>query len=1054
MKLKRYCLFTFVFLFSVNSFAVQRGKSLKSQTPANQSTNANLVNNATISNISSNLLKFVNKVGINPKSAKLYSANSSLAAAASTSIYQKLSLPQSTALDNKSISKIVIDNTFGTPRLIDVKQSVQKGVTVQSNGVPAVLAMNFIINNKSLLKISDPVNEFSLVSSKSDNFGVTHIRYAQIFHGLEVWGKDLYIHLNNQSSVLSLTGRYAPTPVQITDLNEKINSSLAINGAINDLQKHITINNLSDQLSKLLNYSGPTAKKIIWYDKNQQPHLAWHVEVRSGLSQDWYYFIDANNGAILNSYNNVCYDGASSATATDLNGVSRTFGTYQASGTYYMLDASQPMFNSTQSKIPDNPVGAIMCLDLKNNDLSSSSQYYYVSSTNNQWSDESSVSANYNAITTYQYYLNTYGRKSIDDKGMTIFSIIHATENGTSMANAFWSGTVMCYGDGGSYFKPLAGGLDVGSHEMTHGVTQNTSNLEYQDQSGALNESMSDVFGKLVDTTNWQLGLTIVKDLQVFPSGALRDMSDPHNGGSSGDQCWQPATLSEYVSTTDDNGGVHVNSGIPNHAFFYVASYIGRASAGKIWYLAETSYLTRTSQFVDERIATEKAATELFGASSNELTAVQKAWDNVGVTETTPTPTPTPTQLNGANWVLAVNTASSDPNSLYMAKTTITTNSDLIPLSQTTIHNRPAVTDTSGFILFVDGSYNLRAIYASPTSPQETLIDTSGIWGSVAIGPGLSSFAITTHYIDTTIYYFDLNNSANSKQFKIRTPSYDGSNTSTALYADEMSFDPTGQYLLFDSYNYLKGVTGEITYWTINLLDIQSGNMQTVFPAQSEGIDIGNPSFSKTSQTRFTFDYMNTITGKNSVMAADFNTGNVAVVDSATSYAIGYPSYSGDDKTIVYHTLASINSVVHDAVQQMPLQSDFITGSGTPISYIADATYPVWFVIGSRTTTGVKTEPVIVPKTTLLEQNYPNPFNPTTVINWQLSKGSDVLLKVYDILGNEIGTLVNEFQNAGQHSITFNPQLITGGKHLTSGIYFYQLKAGNYLQTRKMVLLK
>jgi hypothetical protein len=188
-------------------------------------------------------------------------------------------------------------------------------------------------------------------------------------------------------------------------------------------------------------------------------------------------------------------------------------------------------------------------------------------------------------------------------------------------------------------------------------------------------------------------------------------------------------------------------------------------------------------------------------------------------------------------------------------------------------------------------------------------------------------------------------------------------------------------------------------------------------------------------------------------MAADFNTGTVAVVDSLT-YAVGYPSYSGDDKTIVYHSNVVYNSVIHDAVQQMPLESDYITGSGTAQSYILDATYPVWFVIGSRSTTDVKSEPASVPKSTLLEQNYPNPFNPTTVISWQLAKSSDVSLRVYDILGNEIATLVNGFQNAGSHTITFNPMLLTNGKHLTSGIYFYRLKAGNYLQTKKMILLK
>jgi Zn-dependent metalloprotease len=1054
MKLNRYYFSLFVLLLTIYSFAAQTGKKLKTPLPANQTANSTIVNSTTYSNITTKLLNFINKVGISPKSAKLYPANSNAVASIITNNSRSAYVPLSLNSNNKSLSKIVLDRDFGTPRLIDVKPSGQNVSNVQSNRVPEVEAMNFLINNKSLLKISDPSSEFSILNSKKDDYGITHIRYAQIYRGLEVWGKDIYIHLNNQANVLSLTGRYAPTPIQIRDIKGRINATAAINGAVNELSRYGTIISLSDQIGKLLNYAGPVAKKVIWYDKTQQPHLAWHIEVRSGLSRDWYYFIDANSGTILNSYNNVCYDGATTGSGKDLNGVTRTFGTYSVSGTYYMLDAAEQMFNSAQSQIPNSPVGGIMCLDLKNTDLSSSSQYYFVSSTNDQWTDPSSVSANYNAITTYQYYKTIHNRNSIDDKGMTIFSIIHATENSQSMANAFWSGQVMCYGDGGSIFKPLAGGLDVGAHEMTHGVTQNTSNLEYQDQSGALNESMSDVFGKLVDTTTWQIGPTIIQDLQTFPSGALRDMRDPHNGGSSDqDPCWQPATLNEYVTTTSDNGGVHVNSGIPNHAFYYVASYIGRSSAGKIWYLAETSYLTHTSQFVDERIATEKAAKELFGDPSNELTAVQKAWDNVGVFESAPTPTPPPSQLTGQNWILAVNTGLSDPNSLYMSKPIVNSSADYSALSQTPFHNRPAVTDTSGFILFIDASYNLRAIYANPQSPQEEVLDNHGIWGSVAIGPGLSSFAITTHYIDTTIYYFDLNDTSNNKAVKIRTPAYDAENAATSLYADEMSFDPTGRFLLFDSYNLMRGVSGEIAFWTINLLDVHSGSIETVFPAQPEGIDVGNPSFSKTTQTRFTFDFHNTLTNRFAVMAADFNTGTVAIVDSTTTFDIGYPTYSGDDRTIAYHTKTVQNGFLQDAIQQMPLQSDFITGSGAPKQYLVDATYPVWFVIGNRITTDVKPEPTSLPKITLLEQNYPNPFNPTTMISWQLAKSTNVSLKVYDILGNEITTLVDGFQNAGLHSITFNPAA-SGGKHLTSGIYFYQLKAGSYMQTRKMILLK
>ena len=1047
MKKLRYIIFilsTFIFL---NSFAAQQNsKNIKKAILL--ATNQSLVSsNQSYSNISARLKSFMNKLGLTPSTTKLYSANKAIANVLSAKFRGKITLPSPTILNSKDISRVLLDNKSGTPRLIDVNTPPdQKGKSIQSTENAPTLAMSFMIANKGLLKISNPENEFKLESVKKDALGMTHIRYEQVYKGLEVWGKEVYVHFDNHGNISSLTGRFAKTPASIQDISGKVSSSNALAIAENELKSRINISGFSNQIQNLLHYHGPSARQIIWYDKLQIPHLAWFVEVRTGLSQDWYYFVDAQNGSILNSYNNVCFDGATTGSGIDLNGVNRTFGTYQVGTNYFMLDASEAMFNAAQSQIPNNSVGAIECLDLQNNDLSSSSQVYYVTSTNNQWNDPASVSANYNAITTYNYYRTIQNRNSIDDSGMTIYSVIHVTQNGQPMENAFWNGMVMCYGDGGTLFKPLAGGLDVAAHEMTHGVTQHTSNLEYQDQSGALNESMSDVFGKLVDTSSWQIGPSIVKDLQTFPSGALRDMSNPHNGGNPGDPCWQPDNMSEYVNTTQDNGGVHVNSGIPNYAFYFVASTIGRASAGKIWYRAETTYLTHSSQFLDARIATEKAATDLFGSTSNELNAVKSAWDKVGIFEGTPPPPAAPTQVVGQNWILAVNTDyNADPNSIYMAKTQINTNADFSALTQTRVLNKPAVSDTSGLILFIDQNNDLRALYANPIDPQETIIDSSGYWREVAVGPGLSSFTLLSKYIDTTIYYFDLNANT-SKAFKIVTPSYDVADTKTALYADAMSFDPTGQYLLFDTFNQIIGAAGDtLSYWNINMLDVKTGFMQSVFPPQSKGVNIGDPSFSKTSQTRFTFDYWNTNSNTFEVLAADFNTGNSAVVASTTS--LGYPSYSGDDKTIVYHNNQIISSVDHDVIQQMPLQSDFITGTGTPISYLQDATFPVWFVIGSRIT-DVKIEHSPIPQTISLEQNYPNPFNPSTIISYSIPKPSLVTIKVYDVLGREVKTLVNEQKNPGNYKISFN------AANLASGVYFYQLRSSDYTSIKKMILLK
>jgi hypothetical protein len=381
-----------------------------------------------------------------------------------------------------------------------------------------------------------------------------------------------------------------------------------------------------------------------------------------------------------------------------------------------------------------------------------------------------------------------------------------------------------------------------------------------------------------------------------------------------------------------------------------------------------------------------------------------------------------------------------------MAKNEIQSESDFFPISRTPVLNKPAVSDGSGLIIFVDIDNNLRMLQANPNNPSETILDSSGVWWGAAIGPGLTSLALTSKYADTTIYYFDLVNEV-STAFKIATKSYDAADVRTALYADALSFDPTGQYLLFDSYNEIKNASGgKLSFWTINNLAINTGKMESVFPPLPEGINVGNPSFSKTSQTRFTFDYWDENKAEDYVMAADFNTGKSGIVAGPLS-VIGYPSYSGDDKIIAFHATESYQGTTHDAVNKMTLKDNMIEGTGTPQGYVVDATYPSWFVIGTRTT-GTKDKPGYIPASFILSQNYPNPFNPTTAINYAIPKSSFVTIKVYDILGNEVAALVSGMKASGNYKVEFN------ASKLSSGVYFYRIQAGSFVKTKKLILLK
>ena len=243
---------------------------------------------------------------------------------------------------------------------------------------------------------------------------------------------------------------------------------------------------------------------------------------------------------------------------------------------------------------------------------------------------------------TFALYSEVYGRDSIDGKGLPLDGTVHY---GTLYDNAFWNGERMVFGDGdGQVFGRFTSSYTVIGHELTHGVTQYTAGLVYRDQPGALNESISDVFGSLVEqyakkqtaaTASWLIGAGLfTKNVKGV---ALRSMKapgtaydDPQLGKDP-----QPADFAHYVHTTDDEGGVHLNSGIPNRAFYLVAHRLGGHAwekAGRIWYDTLLSGLKPTTDFAGFAAATVAAAAKRYGGSSAEVAAVRAGWSGVGVT--------------------------------------------------------------------------------------------------------------------------------------------------------------------------------------------------------------------------------------------------------------------------------------------------------------------------------------------------------------------------------------------------------------------------------------
>ncbi|WP_241986599.1 M4 family metallopeptidase [Cryobacterium psychrophilum] len=242
---------------------------------------------------------------------------------------------------------------------------------------------------------------------------------------------------------------------------------------------------------------------------------------------------------------------------------------------------------------------------------------------------------------TASFFRDVFGRRSLDNAGMELISSVHY---GVAFDNAFWDGSQMVYGDGSDRIFQIGGltrAIDVIAHELTHGVTEFTAGLVYSKQPGALNESFSDVFGSLVKQyglkqtaaeADWLIGQGVL----VTTLGlALRSMKNPGTAFA-GDH--QPRHMDQYRDLPDDNnpandnGGVHINSGIPNHAFYLAAIGLGGSAwekAGKIWYNALTTKLGAYTQFAEAAQFTIDAAGELFGAQEQAI--VRAAWVEVGV---------------------------------------------------------------------------------------------------------------------------------------------------------------------------------------------------------------------------------------------------------------------------------------------------------------------------------------------------------------------------------------------------------------------------------------
>ncbi|GHF42979.1 hypothetical protein GCM10018790_21080 [Kitasatospora xanthocidica] len=518
-------------------------------------------------------------------------------------------LAASTALLVTGIPVIAQAATPDAPTAVATQQASRAALIASANQQTSSIAQALNLSGQEKLVTKDVVQDAN---------GSRHLRYERTYAGLPVLGGDLIVHQDANGATKSVTKASEANLAGV-----ETTPALAAPKA---------------QAAALAAEEGSavdTAPRLVVWAADGTPKLAWETVVAGresdGTPSKLHVVTDAKTGDVLSKADGIK---RGSGTGVFVGNVPLT--TTQSGSTFSLKDASRGGQNTTDMKNGTTGNGTL---------FSKSSDTWGNGQASNR--ESAAVDAQFGAAATWDFYKNTFGRNGIRNDGVGAMSRVHYD---TGYVNAFWDDGCFCmtYGDGSGDTHPLTE-LDVAGHEMSHGVTSATANLNYSGESGGLNEATSDIFGNMVefyanlpaDNPDYLVGELIDINGNGTP---LRYMDKPSKDGTSADS-WYSGV---------GNLDVHYSSGVANHFFYLLAegsgakvingvSYnsptvnnitvtgIGRDKAAQVWYKALTAHMTSTTDYAKARTATLDAATDLYGANSAEYNAVATAWAAVNV---------------------------------------------------------------------------------------------------------------------------------------------------------------------------------------------------------------------------------------------------------------------------------------------------------------------------------------------------------------------------------------------------------------------------------------
>jgi Zn-dependent metalloprotease/alpha-tubulin suppressor-like RCC1 family protein len=505
---------------------------------------------------------------------------------------------------------------------------------------PAQKAFAVLGNLSRVYQMSEPRQEMRVKRTEGDMLGYQHVRMEQVYQGLRVFGGDLIVHFNQEGRAYQVNGEY------VADIQVGLTPQITAGEAVRLAQTNLVAMGMpAGEVD-----DGP--ERVI-FALNHEPELAWQLQLSFQDSQtgpgQWRYWVSAKSGEVLLRYDNV-----QRMDAPTTNGVSATITGYlmeeeggaavsftgwrENTGYYYLRDTNLAfcIYNSGTNGFPDDGT--------------------YAWRTSSDWgrSDRAEVSAANNFAIVERYYRDVHGRNSYDNLGSYINVYVHdSATTKIGFQGLYWTGQRrITFGDGDGVLDASGTSLDICGHEFTHGVSEYTANWGYANESGALNEAFSDIFGTCIEfyaqpdgrnsyasvapgKADWFVG----EDAALIKGAYVTDFPNPRRVG-----CPSAYQGTAWYTGTSDNGGVHINCSVQEFFFYllseggsgindgiaYNVTGIGITNAEKVAYRTLTVYCTSSTDYNAVRSAWISAAMDL---NTNWVANVRAAWAAVHLSD-------------------------------------------------------------------------------------------------------------------------------------------------------------------------------------------------------------------------------------------------------------------------------------------------------------------------------------------------------------------------------------------------------------------------------------